>query len=118
MALRRYRSEPYMGYQKIIIFYHKGTELRKVGLPHYRRVLLVNLLVDLGSGCAVRELAVDLIGEKIVPCPERSLAVPSHPHEVIEWDASHSPAGEMRVVVDRKVGTTMQISIDFANNLL
>lgn len=60
-------------------------------------------LQDLGAAYPVSELVVDLIGERIIPCAERTLAVPSHPHEVIEWDPAHAPAGELRVVVDRKV---------------
>ena len=66
-------------------------------------------IADLGNGYAVRELVVDLIGERIVPCSERALCVPSHPHEVIEWDASHSPAGEMRIVVDRKASNDLPL---------
>ena len=61
------------------------------------------LVIDLGAGCIVRDLAVDLVGEKIVPCGERTLTVPSYPHEIIEWDAEHAPSGEIRVLVDKKV---------------
>ena len=49
------------------------------------------------------ELAVDLIADRILPCAAGAIAVPSHPHEMLEWDSPHSPAGEMRFVVDRKV---------------
>lgn len=52
-----------------------------------------------------------MIGEKIVPCGERTLAVPSHPHEVIEWDASHAPDGELRVLVDRKVVQVIEAAL-------
>ncbi|KAF7792655.1 hypothetical protein EIP86_003752 [Pleurotus ostreatoroseus] len=54
-------------------------------------------------GQPVTELAVDLIGERIIPCSSGTLAVPSHPHEILEWDPPHYPASEMRLVIDRKV---------------
>ena len=58
---------------------------------------------DLGSNIPVRNLVIDMIGEKILPCPAGVLFVPSHPHKQIERSASHSGAKELRVVVDHKV---------------
>lgn len=58
---------------------------------------------DLGSNVPVRHLALDMIGEKILPCPAGVMFVPSYPHEQIEWSASRSGAKELRVVVDHKV---------------
>lgn len=57
----------------------------------------------MGNGKTVSELIVDLVGERIIPCPAGMLAVPSRPHETIEWDPPHIPAGELRVLVDKKV---------------
>ncbi|GLB40924.1 putative WD40 repeats [Lyophyllum shimeji] len=55
---------------------------------------------DLGPNTPVRELVLDMIGEKIIPCPEGVLCSPSHPHEQVEW----RPGGtELRLVVDNKV---------------
>ncbi|KAG6877945.1 hypothetical protein C0993_001803 [Termitomyces sp. T159_Od127] len=55
---------------------------------------------DLGEDNAVRELCLDIIGEKIIPCPEGMLCAPFHPHEQIEW----RPGGtELRLVVDNKI---------------
>ncbi|KIK63270.1 hypothetical protein GYMLUDRAFT_196894 [Collybiopsis luxurians FD-317 M1] len=58
---------------------------------------------DLGSNVPIRNLVLDMIGEKILPCPAGVLFVPSHPHEQIEWAASRSGAKELRVLVDQKV---------------
>ena len=56
---------------------------------------------DLGQ--LVADLTIDPIGEKILPCARGVSAVPSRPHEVLEWDAPHQPSGEMRFSIDRKV---------------
>ncbi|THV04025.1 beach-domain-containing protein [Dendrothele bispora CBS 962.96] len=56
---------------------------------------------DLGPSTAVKHLALDMISEKVVPCPEGVLVVPSHPHEQIEWGTR--TGGELRVVVDQKI---------------
>jgi hypothetical protein len=72
-------------------------------------VQLLKIHTDLGNRKAVSELVVDLVGERIIPCPAGMLAVPSRPHESVEWDPPHIPAGELRVVVDRKV----QLSASF-----
>ena len=58
---------------------------------------------DLGSGKSVAELALDLVGERIIACPAGMLAVPSRPHESVEWDSPHVPAGELRALVDKRV---------------
>ncbi|KAG6889353.1 hypothetical protein C0992_005581 [Termitomyces sp. T32_za158] len=55
---------------------------------------------DLGGDTPVRELCLDIIGEKIIPCPEGVLCAPFYPHEQIEW----RPGGaELRLVVDHKI---------------
>ncbi|KAG6916308.1 hypothetical protein DXG01_007465 [Tephrocybe rancida] len=55
---------------------------------------------DLGENVPVRELVLDMVGEKIIPCPEGVLCAPFHPHEQVEW----RPGGtELRLVVDHKV---------------
>lgn len=62
-------------------------------------------LLDLGADTPVRDLTVDMIGERVIPHPEGVLSVPSVPHEQIEWGWSRTgraaPEG-LRVVVDRK----------------
>ncbi|KAJ4474264.1 hypothetical protein J3R30DRAFT_3295344 [Lentinula aciculospora] len=60
-------------------------------------------LKDLGPNVPVSNLVLDMIGEKILPCPAGVLFVPSHPHEQIEWATSRTGAKEVRVVVDHKV---------------
>lgn len=55
---------------------------------------------DLGANTSVRELILDAIGEKIIPCPEGVLCAPLHPHEQVEW---RSGGTELRIVVDHKV---------------
>jgi WD40 repeat protein len=76
------------------------------------RTSLLKLCVeDLGGSNAVRELVVDVIGERIIPCAERTLVVPSHPHEVVEWDAAHAPAGELRIAVDKKVVQVIEAAL-------
>ncbi|KAG5645385.1 hypothetical protein DXG03_006338 [Asterophora parasitica] len=55
---------------------------------------------DLGENTPVRELALDVIGEKIIPCPEGVLCAPLHPHEQVEWRTGGT---ELRLVVDSKV---------------
>jgi len=61
--------------------------------------------IDLGPSSPVEHLALDMVGERIIPCPEGVLVVPSHPHEQIEWRAR--TGGELRVVVDQKVRVAM-----------
>jgi len=68
--------------------------------------------VDLGTNCTVRELILDNIGEKIIPCPEGVLCVPLYPHEQVEWGPRRvgiRGGGELRVVVDQKVCTAWEL---------
>ncbi|KAK0186450.1 beach-domain-containing protein [Armillaria mellea] len=58
---------------------------------------------DLGPTVPVGELVFDIIGEKIIACPEGVLCVPHHPHEQIEWGANRVGGGELRLLVDNKV---------------
>jgi len=39
---------------------------------------------DLSPNSAVRDLVIDTIGERIIPCPDGVLCVPSHPDEQVE----------------------------------
>jgi hypothetical protein len=66
-------------------------------------------LSDLGPTTPVRELVLDIVGEKIIPCPEGVLCAPLHPHEQIEWRRT-----ELRVVVDQRV-TTYVLSFLFVH---
>ncbi|KAG7440786.1 beach-domain-containing protein [Guyanagaster necrorhizus] len=58
---------------------------------------------DLGPAVPVCELVFDMIGEKIIPCPDGNLCIPHHPHEQIEWGASRVGGGELRLLVDNRV---------------
>ncbi|KAJ7439485.1 beach-domain-containing protein [Mycena latifolia] len=58
---------------------------------------------DLGPTVPVRELVVDMIGERIIPCPDGFLCVPWRPHERLEWGTTRTAAGQLRYVVDQKV---------------
>ncbi|KAJ7130393.1 beach-domain-containing protein [Mycena epipterygia] len=58
---------------------------------------------DLGPAVPVRELVVDMIGERIIPCSEGFLCVPWRPHERLEWGTTRAAAGQLRYVVDQKV---------------
>ncbi|KDQ53971.1 hypothetical protein JAAARDRAFT_61057 [Jaapia argillacea MUCL 33604] len=60
---------------------------------------------DLGFEHPVREIALDLLAERVIPYSDGALCVPSHPHERIEWTSSScgTGGGELRVIVDRKV---------------
>jgi len=61
---------------------------------------------DLSPNSAVRDLVIDTIGERIIPCPDGVLCVPSHPDEQVEWGPKRdgmNGADELRVVVDQKV---------------
>lgn len=55
---------------------------------------------DLGPNIPVHRLALDTVGEKIIPCPEGVLCAPMHPHEQVEW---RSGSTELRVVADQRV---------------
>jgi WD40 repeat protein len=56
--------------------------------------------LDLGPTVPVRDLVLDTMGDKMVPCPEGILNVPQYPHESVEWRIG---SAELRVVVDHKV---------------
>ncbi|KAJ6565477.1 beach-domain-containing protein [Mycena vulgaris] len=58
---------------------------------------------DLGPMVPVRELVVDMIGERMIPCPEGFLCVPWRPHERLEWGTTRAAAGQLRYVIDQKV---------------
>lgn len=54
----------------------------------------------MGPLTPVRELVLDPVGNKVIPCPQGSLTVPLYPHEQIEWC---SETKELRALVDHKV---------------
>ncbi|KAJ8072576.1 beige protein-like 1 [Marasmius tenuissimus] len=58
------------------------------------------VLKDIGSDNPVAELVLDMIGERVIPCPEGVLCVPSFPHERIAWSKHRE---DLRVLVDQKV---------------
>ncbi|CAL1710979.1 unnamed protein product [Somion occarium] len=58
---------------------------------------------DLGQGNAIHELVVDNIGERVIPCTQGRLVVPSAPHEAVEWDIGRTSPGDLRVLSDRKI---------------
>ncbi|KAF7343336.1 hypothetical protein MVEN_01765900 [Mycena venus] len=58
---------------------------------------------DLGPTVPVRELVMDMIGDRMIPCPEGVLVVPWRPHERLEWGITRAAAGQLRYVVDQKV---------------
>ncbi|KAJ7052675.1 beach-domain-containing protein [Mycena amicta] len=58
---------------------------------------------DLGPTVPVRELMMDMISERIIPCPEGLLCNPWRPHERIEWGTTRAAAGQLRYAVDQKV---------------
>ena len=58
---------------------------------------------DLGMGNPVHDLVVDMIGEKVIPCPKGTLVFPSRPHESLEWNSGQGSTGDLRVLIDRKV---------------
>ncbi|EEB98861.1 hypothetical protein MPER_01559, partial [Moniliophthora perniciosa FA553] len=53
----------------------------------------------LGTNVPVKALVLDMVAEKIVPCPQGVVCVPSYPHEQVEWAAG----GDLRVSIDQKV---------------
>ncbi|KAJ7700350.1 beach-domain-containing protein [Mycena rosella] len=57
---------------------------------------------DLGPSIPVRELVADMIGERMIPCPEGVLCLPWRPHERLEWGTTRAAAGQLRYVIDQK----------------
>jgi hypothetical protein len=54
----------------------------------------------------VRELSIDMVGEKIVPCREGVVCASNHPDEQVEWGPTRlgkNSEGDLRVVVDHRV---------------
>ncbi|KAF7293071.1 hypothetical protein MIND_01206500 [Mycena indigotica] len=58
---------------------------------------------DLGPTVPVRELVMDMISERIIPCPEGVLCNPWRPHERIEWGTTRAAAGQLRYAADQRV---------------
>lgn len=76
------------------------------GFSRAKLTLVLSLPTDLPNDAAVRDLTVDLIGERVIPHPEGVLTVPSYPHESVEWglrETGRTASRELRVVVDRRV---------------
>ncbi|KXN83156.1 hypothetical protein AN958_01769 [Leucoagaricus sp. SymC.cos] len=55
---------------------------------------------DLGATTPVKELLLDPVNDKVIPCPEGILTVPMYPHEQVEWSRENR---EIRLLVDHKV---------------
>ncbi|ESK93353.1 beige beach domain-containing protein [Moniliophthora roreri MCA 2997] len=85
--------------------YHHGLGTLPIGTLHgieedpHLLVQGSRCFRDLGTNVPVKALVLDTVGEKIVPCPQGVVCVPSYPHEQIEWAAG----GDLRVSVDQKV---------------
>lgn len=78
-------------------------------------------LPDLGSDTPVRELAIDMISERIVPCPEGFIPIPDRPHEQIGWGSTRlgrNAGGELRALVDKKVAFALYLHDDALTLLL
>ncbi|KAL0958994.1 hypothetical protein HGRIS_014308 [Hohenbuehelia grisea] len=58
---------------------------------------------DLGVTVPVRTLFLDMIGERVLPCPEGMLYLPYHPHEEIEWGPARTTGGALRLLVDHRI---------------
>jgi hypothetical protein len=72
-----------------------ALSLRYIGSFFFSHIYL-----DLGPTVSVRDLVLDTMGDKLVPCPEGILSVPQYPHESVEWRIG---SAELRVIVDHKV---------------
>lgn len=66
-----------------------------------------NGATDIGEHVVVHDLVIDNIGERIIPCTQRSLVCPSSPHEQIQWDATTSGGDQLRALVDNKVHSSI-----------
>ena len=93
-----------MALKKIHIYLLKARDVSKVNsrrsaLKLYWLMFILTHL-DLGPTVPVRDLVLDIMGDKMVPCPEGMLSVPQYPHESVEWRIG---SAELRVVVDHKV---------------
>lgn len=82
------------------------------------QLFLPSRLKDLGPTVPVRELVLDMIGEKIIPCPEGVLCVPLHPHEQVEWGFSRASGEQLRVIVDQKVPSQATPSLQSCPSIL
>ena len=81
----------------------QGARCFKGNLPRSALDVLAHFLLsllDLGPTVPVRDLVLDTMGDKMVPCPEGMLSVPQYPHESVVWRIG---SAELRVVVDHKV---------------
>ena len=93
-----------MALKKIHIYLLKARDVSKVNPPRsafgYNGSCFSLSHLDLGPTVPVRDLVLDTMGDKMVPCPEGILSVPQYPHESVEWRIG---SAELRVVVDHKV---------------
>ena len=86
---------------RICSFKHHAVSKVRICNVHSLHVANRSRNKDLGPTVAVRELVLDPVSERMVPCPEGVLCVPQYPHEQVEWRPGST---ELRVVVDNKVG--------------
>ncbi|KAK7049866.1 Beige protein-like 1 [Paramarasmius palmivorus] len=85
--------------------YHHGLGTLPIGTLHgieedpHLLVQGSRCIRDLGPRVPVKGLVLDMVGERVIPCPQGVVCVPSHPHEQVEWTIG----GDLRVTVDQKV---------------
>ncbi|KZT02850.1 beach-domain-containing protein [Laetiporus sulphureus 93-53] len=72
------------------------------GIVEDHHLLSQSLKVVKDLGQPVHELSFDPISQRIIPCPEGLLCVPSRPHEQVQWDGL-AAGGDLKVLVDQKV---------------
>ncbi|KAJ6464029.1 beach-domain-containing protein [Mycena sanguinolenta] len=89
--------------------YDHGIRTLPIGTPNgieedpHLLVQGARSFTDLGPTVPVRELVMDMIGERMIPCPEGVLVAPWRPHERLEWGTTRAAAGQLRYVIDQKV---------------
>ena len=73
------------------------------------------IVADVGPANPIRDFVLDLVGERVIYCPEGSVCVPNAPDEQVFWGPTRlgkNGGGELRVVVDRKVGVFL-VRLDY-----
>ncbi|KAJ7241683.1 beach-domain-containing protein [Mycena haematopus] len=89
--------------------YDHGIQTLPIGTPNgieedpHLLVQGARSFSDLGPTVPVRELVMDMIAERMIPCPEGVLVAPWRPHERLEWGTTRAAAGQLRYVIDQKV---------------
>lgn len=93
-----------MASKKIHIYFLKALDVSKVNLSRSALKILIHSLPsshpDLGPTVPIRDLVLDTMGDRMIPCREGMLSLSQCPHESVEWSLGST---ELRVVVDHKV---------------